>query len=206
MNRTVKLYRSVKRSGGWGIEPIADNRLKNLKDLPEGEGNYYLAYYLGKSRRMPSVGRFSDIARQKLGRKRTELDAGATGVELPPEPPTKADSSIATVVADYLEQQQAFVGNDGYGAARKSITAYRNRLDFYLRFCAEQRVTDLRLRDYAHLMKYMGWLRKQVKRNGQPISDRYGFNIFSTLGTLALEHGVAVPNKKCSPSWASPRK
>jgi hypothetical protein len=95
MNRTVKLYRSVKRSTGWGTKPVADNQLKNLKDLPEGEDNYYLAYYLGKSRQMPSVGRFADIAKQKLVQKRKELDAKATGVELPPEPQPLAESSIS---------------------------------------------------------------------------------------------------------------
>jgi hypothetical protein len=54
MNRTVKLYRSVKGpSGEWGTKPIPDKQLKNLEDLPEGDGKYYLAYYKGKHRQMP---------------------------------------------------------------------------------------------------------------------------------------------------------
>jgi hypothetical protein len=54
MNRTVKLYRSVKRpSGDWGTKPVPDKQLKNLEDLPKGEGNYYLAYYERKHRQMP---------------------------------------------------------------------------------------------------------------------------------------------------------
>ena len=37
MNRTVKLYRSVKGpSGDWGTKPVPDKQLKNLEDLPEG--------------------------------------------------------------------------------------------------------------------------------------------------------------------------
>jgi hypothetical protein len=45
MNRTVKLYRSVKGpSGDWGTKPVPDKQLKNLEDLPEGDGKYYLAY------------------------------------------------------------------------------------------------------------------------------------------------------------------
>ena len=39
MNRTVKLYCSVKRpSGDWGTKPVPDKQLMNLKDLPEGRG------------------------------------------------------------------------------------------------------------------------------------------------------------------------
>jgi hypothetical protein len=54
MNRTVKLYLSVKRpSGDWGTKPVPDKQLKNLEDLPKGEGNYYLAYYERKHRQMP---------------------------------------------------------------------------------------------------------------------------------------------------------
>jgi hypothetical protein len=83
MNRTVKLYRSVKgASGAWGTKPVSDKQLKNLKDLPEGDGKYYLSYYEGKHRQMPPVGRFADAAKQKLVQKRKELDARATGVQL----------------------------------------------------------------------------------------------------------------------------
>jgi hypothetical protein len=72
-------------SGDWGTKPVSDKQVKNLKDLPEGEGKYYLSYYEGKHRQMPPVGRFADAARQKLIQKRKELDARATGVEIPPE-------------------------------------------------------------------------------------------------------------------------
>ncbi len=73
MNRTVKLYRSVKRpSGDWGTKPVPDKQLKNLENLPRGHGNFYLAYYTGKTRQMPSVGRFADVAKQRLIQKRKE--------------------------------------------------------------------------------------------------------------------------------------
>src|ERR1039458_1449317 len=92
MNRIVKLYRSVKRpSGAWGTRPVPDKQLRNLEDLPEGQGNYYLAYYEGKQRQMPSVGRFADAAKQRLIQKRKELDAHATGVQLAPEPKARSE-------------------------------------------------------------------------------------------------------------------
>jgi len=209
MNRTVKLFRSVKRpSGAWGTQPVPDNQLRTLKDLPKGEGNYYLAYYEGKHRQMPPVGRFADAARQNLLQQRKELDARASGVELPPEPEPepKPESNLNAGVEKYLSQMMSFVGNDGYGRAKKSVNAYRNRLSFYLRFCTEKRVTDLRLGDYDHLMEYVGWLRKQTKRNGKAISDRYVFNIFATLGTFALSLDITVPAKKILPKLGYKKK
>ena len=94
MNRTVKLYRSVKRpSGAWGTQPVPDNQLRTLRDVPKSEGSYYLAYYEGKHRQMPPVGPFADAAKQKLIQKRKELDARATGIELPPEPKPESNPS-----------------------------------------------------------------------------------------------------------------
>ena len=62
----------------------------------------------------------------------------------------------------------SFVGNDGYGRSKKSVNAYRNRLSFYLRFCAEKRITDLRLGDYDHLMDFVGWLRRSRSSRSLP--------------------------------------
>jgi integrase len=75
-----------------------------------------------------------------------------------------------------------------------------------LRFCAEKRIRDLRLGDYDHLMEYVGWLRKQTKRNGKGISDRYVFNIFATLGTFALSLDITVPAKKILPKLGYKKK
>jgi hypothetical protein len=67
MNRTVKLDRGVKcASAAWGTKPVLDKQLMNLKDFHEGENNDYLAYYEGKHRQLPPVGRFADAAKQKL--------------------------------------------------------------------------------------------------------------------------------------------
>jgi hypothetical protein len=116
MNRTVKLYQSVKRNKDWGTEPVPDNQLKNLKDLCEGQGNFYLAYYEGTNRRMAPVGRFADAAKQKLMRKRGELEMGLEPAT-PDDPGPKAESSIEAAIKKFVEQQEAFVGESGYGTA-----------------------------------------------------------------------------------------
>jgi integrase len=194
MNRTVKLYQSVKRGNNWGTEPVPNNQLKNLHDLPEGGGNYYLAFYEGTKRRMAPVGRFADAVKQKLMRKRGELEMG---MEPPaPDPEPKAESCIEAEIKKFLEQQEAFVGESGYGTAPKTIKVYRTRLGFYLRFCAEKKITNVRVGDYDHLMEYVGWLRTQTKSNGKGIGDRYVHNIFSTLYTFALSaYDIVTPKK-----------
>src|SRR5580704_16119175 len=78
----------------------------------------------------------------------------------------------------------SFVGNDGYGRTKKSVNAYRNRLGFYLRFCAEKRITDLRLGDYDH------------RPSG----------ILGTLGTFALSLDTTVPAKKIMPKLGCKKK
>ena len=40
MNRTVKLYQSVKKSTRLGNQSLPDEPVKKRKDLPEAEGNY----------------------------------------------------------------------------------------------------------------------------------------------------------------------
>jgi hypothetical protein len=108
----------------------------------------------------------------------------------------KPESDLSAQIEKYLSHMMSFVGNDGYGRSKKSVNAYRNRLGFYLRFCTERRIADVRLGDYDHLMEYVGWLSKQTKRNQTAISDRYVFNIFATLGTFALSLDVTLPVKK----------
>ncbi len=70
---------------------------------------------------MPPVGRFADIAKQRLVAKRRQLEAQTMGVELPPEPEPERESDIPIEVEKYLSQMMAFVGQDGYGPAKKSV-------------------------------------------------------------------------------------
>ena len=166
MNRTVKLYCSVKRpSGDWGTKPVRDKQLMNLKDLPEGQGHYYLAYYEGKHRQMPPVGRFADAAKQKLVQKRKELDARATGVELLPEtkPEPTEESNLAHRVEKYLSQMMAFVGNDGYGRTKKireRLPQSLKLLSAFLRPQANHGLEAWRLRSSAGIC----WLAPQADK------------------------------------------
>jgi len=50
-------------------------------------------------------------------------------------------------------------------------------LEFYLRFCAEKHITDLRLGDFDHLMEYVGWLRQQKKRGSPPFAAPLLWNL-----------------------------
>lgn len=37
---------------------------------------------------------------------------------------------------DWIEGHKLFVGKDGQGMSRKTVTAYRSRMDFFAEFCA----------------------------------------------------------------------
>jgi integrase len=206
-NRTVRLYRTLKNSSGkWSPQPIDDRELKELKDLREGAGNYYLSYYETKSRRMPSVGRFADAARQALAKKRRELENRALGLPVLTEPEPKIEDSLTDAIAKFMSQQEAMVGNDGYGAARKTVKAYTGRLEFYKEFCASKRITTIeRLKDTDHLWEYVAWLRerrkfsgkgKDRKRKGERFSDRHVHNLVSTLATFAVTLDIDTVGKK----------
>jgi integrase len=206
-NKVVRLYRTVKTSSGkWSPQPVRDSELKDIKDLAEGEGNYYLSYYEGGKRRMPPVGRFADAAKQALAKKRRGLENRNLGLPVLPEPEPRAEDSLAAAMGKFLGQQQAMVGNDGYGSARNSILAYTRRLELYKEFCALEDITTTeKLKDVGHLWDYVAWLRQQRKhtgkgkerqRKGERFSDRYVHNIVSTLGTFAMSLDIDVVCKK----------
>jgi hypothetical protein len=98
-----------------------------------------------------------------------------------------------------------FVGNDG---------CYRNKireclpqsLKLLSAFPRRERITDLRLGDYDHLLEFVGWLRQQTEQNGKEISRRHGFNIFDTPGTFALSLDITVPAKKILPKLGYKKK
>jgi hypothetical protein len=155
---------------------------------------------------MPSIGRFADAAKQAIANKRRELENRSLGLPVLPGPEPEAEHSLAEAIEKFLAQQQAMVGNDGYGAARKSVRAYTGRLEFYKKFCASKKITTTeKLKDPDHLWDYVAWLREQRKytgketerkRNGEKFSDRYVHNIVSTLGTFALNLDIDIVCKK----------
>jgi hypothetical protein len=58
-----------------GAKPVPDKQLKNLEDLPEGGGNYYLGYFEGKHRRMADITVPAKKILPKLGYKKKEIKA-----------------------------------------------------------------------------------------------------------------------------------
>jgi integrase len=193
MKRTVTMM--VRETKGRFVQPeYFDNKRTRLKPLKPGQSQFYLSYG-GKKYGVgpdPLLAMDALRAQEKVYR---DIESGVA-----PEPtPVSKRRSLVDEAAKFLEQQKTFVGKDGYGAAETSVNAYRLRMDFYLRFCKEEGVADVRVGDYDHLLEYVGWLRQQKKANGETFSDRYVANIFSTLGTFALGLGITTPNERVVP-------
>jgi hypothetical protein len=140
----------------------------------------------------------------RRAKKKRELKNRSLGLPVLPEPETVA--SLVEAIEKFLSQQQAMVGNDGYGAATKSVRAYTSRLEFYKEFCALNKIAGTEtLKDPGHLWAYVAWLRhqckydgegKERKRSGENFSDRYVHNIVSTLATFAVTLDIDTVSKK----------
>ena len=145
-NTVVKMYRSKKsKDGAWGTEPISDKELKNLKDLPEGGGNFYLSFYDGTKRKMPPVGRFADIAKSRLVGQRRVQEAMGMGVVLPvipPAPVPKAEAEIDAAISAYIEKiSQA--DKNGEFRPNKTINSKKSELEKFHNWSKKSYVKEI---------------------------------------------------------------
>jgi integrase/recombinase XerD len=95
--------------------------------------------------------------------------------------------TIRDAAPQWIDDQKLFVGKDGQGMSRKTITAYRSRLNFFLEFCATSpaymdQLDERILRDYIRFLQ----------EDDGDLSDRYVYNIFQTLNTFLLANGMPI--------------
>src|ERR1019366_2460693 len=90
------------------------------------EAKYYLFWYEGKDRRSKPIGQDPSLALTELEKHDRRQEYLAVGGEV------KDDSKRKRItIRDAAEQWI-----DGQAMSRKTISAYRSRLDFFLEFCA----------------------------------------------------------------------
>ena len=124
------------------------------------------------------------MALTELQRHERKLEYLAAGGEVKDDPNRKR-ITIRDAAQDWIEDQKLFVGKDGQGMSRKTITAYSSRMDFFLEFCASaqaylDQVDERCLRDYI----------KFLQAYDEDYSDRYVYNIFQTLNTFLRANGI----------------
>ena len=92
---------------------------------------YYLFWYEGEKRRSKPIGQDPALALTELQKHERKLEYLAAGGEVKDEPEGKR-VTIRDAADEWIEDQKLFVGKDGQGMSRKTISAYRSRLDFFL--------------------------------------------------------------------------
>jgi hypothetical protein len=93
-----------------------------------------------------------------------------------PEPEPKDNVlTVRQAVKDFLANVESRIGNDGYGAPKKTLKAYQRRLSFLLEFDGVTPVTEI---NQKYFERYRTFLRSRIT------NDRYCFNILQTTNTL----------------------
>ncbi|HYY68525.1 MAG TPA: hypothetical protein VE734_02245, partial [Terriglobales bacterium] len=119
-------------SGNGRPKPLVAIVGKQEEKHPEAK--YYFFWYEGERRRTKAIGQDPSLALTELQRHERKLEYLAAGGEVKDEPTGKR-VTISAVADQWIEDQKLFVGKDGQGMSKKTITAYRSRLDFFLAYC-----------------------------------------------------------------------
>lgn len=179
-NKKVTLYQSVKRDGRWTYQKAA-TRPKRLR-----EGSYYVSWYVGKVKQMLPVGCDPDVAVAAVKRKEAELKFIAAGGEIK-QPPESDRTLVSTAVNEYIEDCRDRQGKSGYGLAKTTVEAYKNRLSFFTEFMPTgylDEVDERRIRDFS----------RSLLRHEGDMSDRTRYNIVQAVKTFLLKHDNKAAN------------
>jgi integrase/recombinase XerD len=195
-NRTASLYLNIRKPDGkWTFaRPVVanNNRLKPLVALVGGreekhpEAKYYLFWYEGKDRRSKLIGQDPSLALTELEKHERRQEYLAVGGEVKDDSDRKR-ITIRDAAPQWIDDQKLFVGKDGQGMSRKTITAYSSRLDFFLEFCTTGPIYMDQI-DERGLRDYIGFLQDADR----DLSDRYVYNIFQTLNTFLRANGMLL--------------
>jgi integrase/recombinase XerD len=195
-NKTASLYLNIRKpDGNWTFArpAVANNgRLKPLvaiiddREEKHPEAKYYLFWYEGEKRRSKPIGQDPSLALTELQRHQRKLEYLAAGGEVKDEP-TGRRITIRDAAEEWIEDQKLFVGKDGQGMSKKTITAYRSRLDFFLEYCGTtptcmDEIDERCLKDYI----------KFLQASDEDYSDRYVYNIFQTLNTFLRTNSILI--------------
>jgi hypothetical protein len=152
-NLRVKLYRALK-SDDWRQRPVKSKEIPNLKDLPDGEGKFYLSYQQDGRRKMQPVDRFADAAKAALVRKEAELASKARNVEiaLPAEPAPR--KTLWTLRDEFIEDKKTTFKKDGTPLDTDTIKSYENVTKEFLEIIGHQYPEQIATKDLkAWMMK-----------------------------------------------------
>lgn len=183
MNSKVNLFKRVLTTKGTRYCPVveaANGRIKPDCVVVDGreerhpEGSYYISWYQGRIVKRESVSKDAAEARNRLLRKRAELDARNRGVAI--AEPDKADRRLlSTEVAAYL-------GEVKLTSKPKTLAAYTIALNYFSESCTKTRLDDI---ERVDMLKFAAFLRDE-----KDSSPRTCWNKFSNVMSFLKSRGI----------------
>ena len=183
-SKEVNLTKRVKTSNGTRYCPVvlsANGRVKPdfviVNGQPERhtEGAYYLEWRENGRRVRLSVGKDAADATAHRQRKEAELNALNKGVAVVPDNGENGHRSIATAVADFLEETELT-------KKPKTLAAYQTTLNYFTESCPKLFLDEIERRD---LLKFCAFLREKKAQ-----SPRSVYNKFENLMSFLKSNGI----------------
>jgi len=181
MHREVNLTKRVQTSKGMRYCRVvvsgngrvkADEVLVNGKPERHPEGAYYIEWHDNGKRVRLSVGKDATVASAMRLRKETELNNGDATI---PQNGANGHRSVATLVADYLEETTLT-------KKPKTLAAYTTALNYFTESCHKLNIEDIERKD---LLKFCAFLREEKKQ-----SPRSVYNKFENLMSFLKAQGI----------------
>ncbi|MFZ0941247.1 MAG: tyrosine-type recombinase/integrase, partial [Candidatus Sulfotelmatobacter sp.] len=183
-NREVNLTKRVQTPHGWRYCRVllsANGRVKpdvvvvSGKEEKHSEGAYYLEWRENGRRVRLSVGKDPSDASARRQRKEAALNALNNGVSVVPDNGENGHRSIATAVAEFLEETEL-------SKKPKTLAAYTTSLNYFTESCPKLFLKDIERKD---LLKFSAFLREHKNQ-----SPRSVYNKFENLMSFLKANGI----------------
>jgi integrase/recombinase XerD len=183
-SKEVNLTKRIKTSNGMRYCPVVVSGNRRVKPhfvivngQPERhpEGAYYLEWRENGRRVRLSVGKDPADATARRLRKEAELNALNNGASVVPDNGENGHRSIATAVAEFLEETEL-------SKKPKTLAAYTTSLNYFTESCPKLFLKDIERKD---LLKFGAFLREHKKQ-----SPRSVYNKFENLMSFLKANGI----------------
>jgi integrase/recombinase XerD len=183
-SKEVNLTKRIKTSNGMRYCPVVlsgNGRVKpdfvivNGQQERHPEGAYYLEWRESGRRVRLSVGKDPADATARRQRKEAELNALNNGVSVVPDNGENGHRSIATAVAEFLEETEL-------SKKPKTLAAYTTSLNYFTESCPKLFLKEIERKD---LLKFSAFLREHKNQ-----SPRSVYNKFENLMSFLKANGI----------------
>ena len=190
-NKSVVLYQSVKTRGKWSLRAVDED--SNRFDV----GPFYVTWYEGKEKQSEPVGRDPEHALREARLKRAALAYVAVGGKIKPngspappvrmtdEQPARKRKSVATAIAEYLENCRERQGKSGYGLAVRTPETYEYRLGFLIEFRPNAFIDEIDA-------EFVRLFRRFLLHHEKDLGDRSCYNIMQSVSTFLLKNDIGI--------------